>query len=141
MIFPLNLSPLGLAFFSHHFRTNHDLGINLSPSSNANPFPLFPLFPSSALCNVGLPLPLDVGGGTKASKFKPLLAALAAAGVLLRPGVRPPQGAWAGDGVTLTKSAKLNCWPGVEKRARLFVGFVFGVERKEGRLLLVVTVC
>lgn len=92
----------------HHIHEHHDLGVSLSPSSNAKPLPetLLPL------SRVGLILPFEpvvIGGGTKASKFKPLLAALAAAGVLFKPGVRPPHGAWAGDGVTLTKSAKLNC--------------------------------
>lgn len=138
---------MALLPFPRSNRNHQDLGINLSPNSSAKPFVDF-IFPRtfSPLRSVGLPPPVSaddaIGGGTKASKFKPLLAALAAAGVLLRPGVRPPQGAWAGEGVTLTKSAKLNCWPGVEKKARLFVVLVVGVERKEeGRLLLVVMVC
>ncbi len=108
---------------------HHDVGINLSPNSSARPFPTFLATPltSPPLCM----LELVIGGGTKASKFRPLRAALAAAGVLLSPGVLPPHGAWAGDGVTLTKSAKLNCCPGVEKRGRLVVEFEVGVERKE----------
>jgi hypothetical protein len=44
--------------------------------------------------------------------------------------------------VTLTKSAKLKCWPGVEKRGRFrLLDVVVGVERKdEGRLLLAAVV-
>lgn len=57
---------------------------------------------------IGLP-----PGGANESKFNLRLASLAARGVLVRPGVRLPKAPWAGLGVMFTKSAKLNCWPGV----------------------------
>ena len=53
-------------------------------------------------------------GGIRVSKFNLLLASFAARGVLAMPGVRLPNAPWAGLGVMLTKSAKLN-WPGVLK--------------------------
>lgn len=80
-------------------------GLNSSPSCNVKPESLL------------RPLGLSASGGTRLSKFRPLLAPLER-GVLERlPGVRPPRGRCAGLGVTLTKSAKLNCWLGVPKLA------------------------
>jgi hypothetical protein len=37
------ISRLLTSIFSRHFRYRHDLGISLSPSSSANPCPLFTL--------------------------------------------------------------------------------------------------
>ncbi|KAI4120509.1 MAG: hypothetical protein LQ347_007083, partial [Umbilicaria vellea] len=81
------------------------------PSSIPRPVPL-PSDPRPTLLVLGLPL-----GGTKVSKLRRFRASFAASGVLGRPGVRLPNAPCAGLGVTLTKSAKLNCWPGVLKPA------------------------
>lgn len=60
---------------------------------------------------------LAADGGANPSKFKRLRTSFELRGVFgPGKGVRLPQGRWAGLGVTLRKSAKLNCCPGVEIR-------------------------
>lgn len=56
-------------------------------------------------------------GGANESKFSRRRASFDARGVLAGPGVRLPKAPCAGLGVTLTKSEKFNCWPGVLKPA------------------------
>lgn len=81
----------------------HNHGRSSSPSCRASPESLL------------RPIGLFMSGGTRLSKFNDFRAVLMSGVLDMFPGVRPPQGRWAGLGVTLTKSAKLNCCPGVPK--------------------------